>query len=131
MQIRYLGRRSGLPRMVRARTVKVGDDFIVRVSSPEKRQWWRNFWTPWPVVLVEHDHMVVGTGRAVDGASTEGAVCAASYFREFPIKPGYRRLADPNSLLFVRVFPSDARRQAARQEKADSGKVKKTIAAMA
>lgn len=92
--------------MVRAHTVRAGDQFIVRVSNPTKRHWWRNFWTPWPVAVVDHDGLVVGTGQALAGTSPEGAECAAAYFREYPVPRRYARVQEPTKLLFVRVRPS-------------------------
>ncbi|HYM50507.1 MAG TPA: hypothetical protein VET65_08010 [Candidatus Limnocylindrales bacterium] len=63
--IRYLGRRSGLPHTLVVDPEPAGEAFMIRVDDPATTRWWRNFWTPWPLTLVDRDHLVHCSGEVV------------------------------------------------------------------
>ncbi len=63
--VRYLGRRSGLPHTIAVETESAGDTFVIRVEDPATSRWWRNFWTPWPLTLVDHGQLIHCSGEVV------------------------------------------------------------------
>lgn len=60
--IEYLGKRTGLPQHCRVRADACGDEFILHVDRPDDSRWWRNFFSCWPVTVVQDGHVVHGTG---------------------------------------------------------------------
>ncbi|HEX9097761.1 MAG TPA: hypothetical protein VF990_16865 [Candidatus Dormibacteraeota bacterium] len=63
--IRYLGRRSGLPHTLEVEPESEGDTLVIRVHDPASSRWWRNFWTPWPMTLVDRGRMFHCSGEVV------------------------------------------------------------------
>ncbi|HXN00381.1 MAG TPA: hypothetical protein VN973_00655 [Candidatus Dormibacteraeota bacterium] len=71
--IRYLGRRSGLPRTLDVEPEAEGDMLLIRVNDPASSRWWRNFWTPWPLTLVDRGRMLHCSGEVVAEESSAGS----------------------------------------------------------
>jgi hypothetical protein len=63
--IRYLGRRSGLPHALDVEPEPDGATLVIRVHDPASSRWWRNFWTPWPLTLVDRGRMLHCSGEVV------------------------------------------------------------------
>ena len=103
--VRYLGRRTGLPRSCRVRVARVDGSFVIRVGRPEEKRWWRNFMSPWPVALYHAGRLIHGTGVAVGGASEEGARLAGAYFSRYHVSSRHPEQTSRERLTFVRVTP--------------------------
>jgi hypothetical protein len=70
--VRYLGRRSGLPHALEVQPESDGDSLVIRVNDPASSRWWRNFWTPWPLTLVDRERMFHCSGEVVAEDSGTG-----------------------------------------------------------
>lgn len=103
--VRYLGRRTGLPRSCPVRVARIDGGYVIRVGRPEERRWWRNFMSPWPVTLCEGDRIIHGTGVAVGGASEEGTRLAGAYFSRYHVSGRHPERTSRDRLTFVRVTP--------------------------
>jgi hypothetical protein len=78
--ISYTGRVSGLPRRLPVNAEPFEGGFLIRVSRPERKKWWRNFTSPWPIELIRHGRRIRGTAVVVPGTTGSGQRIAADYF---------------------------------------------------
>ena len=80
--VRYLGRRSGLPHTLEVESASEGDSLVIRVHDPDASRWWRNFWTPWPLTLVDRGRMLHCSGEVV--AEETGAAQPTVLVKVYP-----------------------------------------------
>ena len=78
--VRYAGRSSGLQRQLPVNCEPFDGKYLIRVGKPENKTWWRNFRTPWPVVLVRKGRRISGSGSIMLGETGAGQRMAADYF---------------------------------------------------
>ena len=78
--VRYTGRISGLPRQLPVRCEPFEGGYLIHVGRPERKKWWRNFTSPWPVEIVRGGRRIRGSGVVVPGGTGSGQRIAADYF---------------------------------------------------
>jgi hypothetical protein len=78
--LRYTGRVTGLPRQLPVNCWRFENRFLIGVGRFERKTWWRNFTSPWPVEVIRHGRRIHGSAVAVAGATDEGRRIAADYF---------------------------------------------------
>jgi hypothetical protein len=78
--VRYTGRVSGQPRRLPVNFGPYENGYLIRVGRPERKRWWRNFTSPWPIELVKGRRVIRGMGVAVPGTSERGLRIATDYF---------------------------------------------------
>lgn len=104
----YLGRRSGLPHRLRVRSAKVGEEFVIRVSNPSERRWWRNFLSPWPITIQDGNQVLHASGAVAIVGSPEAERAETAFFARYPVSPRHERAYDRQQLLFLCVKPRRA-----------------------
>jgi hypothetical protein len=77
--VRYTGRVSGLQRRLPVNVNRLGDEYLIYVGLPERKTWWHNFRSPWPVELVRGPRVVRGSAVVVAGSTGRGRGLAADY----------------------------------------------------
>ncbi len=80
--IRYEGRVSGLPRQLPVNAWPIDGGYLIRVGTPERKTWWRNFRSAWPIEVLKRGRVIRGTGLAVMGDTERGRQIAAGYFSD-------------------------------------------------
>jgi hypothetical protein len=75
--VRYTGRVSGLQRRLPVNVNRLGDEYLIYVGLPERKTWWHNFRSPWPVELVRGPRVVRGSAVVVAGSTGRGRALAA------------------------------------------------------
>ena len=78
--VRYVGRVSGEPRQLPVNCERLDGGYLIRVGLPERKTWWRNFRSPWPVELVRKGRRIRGSAVVVSGETGTGQRLAAGYF---------------------------------------------------
>lgn len=78
--VRYVGRISGEPRQLPVNCEPFDNGYLIRVGLPERKTWWRNFRSPWPVELVRKGRRIGGSAVVVSGDTGNGQRLAADYF---------------------------------------------------
>ena len=78
--LRYTGRISGLPRRLPVNAERFEGGYLIRVGKPERKKWWRNFRSPWPMEVVRKGRRIHGSAVAIPGTTGNGQRIAAEYF---------------------------------------------------
>ena len=78
--VRYAGRVSGLPRQLPVNCGSYEGGYLISVGRSERKRWWRNFRSPWPIELVRGRRVITGSAVAVPGTTERGQRIAADYF---------------------------------------------------
>ena len=77
---RYVGRVSGLPRQLPVNCDRFENGYLIRVGHAAQKTWWRNFRSPWPMVIVRKGRRIHCSAVVVSGTTGDGQRMAADYF---------------------------------------------------
>jgi hypothetical protein len=80
--LRYTGRVSGLPRQIPLNAEPFERGYLIHVGKFERKQWWRNFRSPWPAQIVRKGRRIRGSAVVVPGTTADGKRIAAGYFAD-------------------------------------------------
>jgi hypothetical protein len=78
--VRYVGRVSGLPRQLPVNCERFENDYVIRVGHAAQKTWWRNFRSPWPLVIVRKGRRIHCSAVVALGTTGDGQRMAADYF---------------------------------------------------
>jgi hypothetical protein len=78
--VRYKGRTTGNHYRLAVNPVPYENEILIRVGHPERKVWWRNFTSPWPIELVKGRRVIHGSGVVVPGSTGRGQLIAADWF---------------------------------------------------
>ena len=78
--IRYTGRVTGLPRQLPVNAEPFQGGYLIHVGKFERKKWWRNFRSPWPVQMVRKGRRIHGSAVVIPGTTGDGQRMAADYF---------------------------------------------------
>jgi hypothetical protein len=78
--VRYVGRVSGLSRQLPVNCDRFENGYVIRVGHAAQKTWWRNFRSPWPVVIVRKGRRIHCSAVVVSGTTRDGQRMAADYF---------------------------------------------------
>ena len=84
MVLEYEGRSSGRRYTTPVGHQRLGDDFVVLLSKPKDKRWWRNFREPWPAELLVRRERLAVVGEVVPPGSAEFYDAIETTFRQLP-----------------------------------------------
>ncbi len=80
MLVRYNGRVSGRQIRLPVNVARLEGEYLISVGHAERKIWWRNFISPWPIELVRGRRVIRGTAVVVPGSTGRGQEMASEFF---------------------------------------------------